>query len=152
MKSVFKHFIQHSQHLATRKLNSSILMVYLCFLRSLSRIDQIFQVFLNSLKEIKGKWCLTRQQWLGHEHRQTDKRLLTLCLAGSWKAWLTWTTVSRLRRTLISSLTYSCEMKSCSHLQTSHPQTRYLNFPKKHFLKFCFYYANSVLFACMPAG
>lgn len=58
MKSDFKHFIQHSQHLATRKLNPYILMVYLCFLRSLSRIDQIFQVFLNSLKEIKGNDAL----------------------------------------------------------------------------------------------
>lgn len=51
--TVFKHFIYHSQHLV-HKLNSYILVVYLCISKSLSKIDQIFQVFFNSLKEIKG--------------------------------------------------------------------------------------------------
>lgn len=46
MKSTaFKHFIQYSQHLA-HKLNSS------WFLKT--RIDQLFQVFLNCLKGITG--------------------------------------------------------------------------------------------------
>lgn len=69
--TVFKHIIHHFQHLV-HKLNSYILMVYLCFWRSLSRTDQIFQVLFNSLKEIKGNNALQCNNDLFIMSRQTD--------------------------------------------------------------------------------
>lgn len=79
-------------------------MVHFCFLRLLSRIAQIFQVFLHSLKEIKGNNALQCNNDLfimntdilitnfSHFRQDCDRFLKRIYEQD--RPWLAWTSVS----------------------------------------------------------